>query len=67
MVHVLACVVAVLRLWLLGHLRENTARLLLRLHCQSGENEPVCRSRGFSSFLPASLLAPRLPWVQRTV
>lgn len=60
-------VVAVLWLWLLGHLQENTACLLLRLQCQSGEKEPVCHSRGFSSFLPAPLLAPHLPWVQRTV
>ena len=67
MVHVLACVVAVLWLWLLGHLQENTACLLLRLQCQSGEKEPVCHSRGFSSFLPAPLLAPHPPRVQRTV
>ena len=46
--------------------RENTVCLLLRLLCQPGENEQ-CSSCDSLSFLPASLLAPCLPWVQRTV
>ena len=37
---------------------------LLRLLCQPGGNKRVCSSHGCSPFLPASYLAPRLPWVQ---
>ena len=44
MVHAVARVMALLRLCLLRQLQENTACLLLRLRCQSGENEPVCSS-----------------------
>ncbi|XP_055417028.1 methylated-DNA--protein-cysteine methyltransferase isoform X3 [Bubalus kerabau] len=40
--------------------------LLLRLLCQPAEIKHVCSSCGSSSFLPASLLSPGLPWVQRT-
>ena len=46
---------------------ENIACLLLWLLHRPGEDKLVCSSYGSSSFLPASLLAPCLPWVQRTV
>ena len=35
------------------------------LTCQPGENKRVCCSCSSSPFLPASQLAPCLPWVQR--
>ena len=50
-----------------NHKGENTACLLLWLLCQSGENKCVCSSYDSLSFLPASLLASYLLWVQRTV
>ena len=45
---------------------EGTALLLLRLLCQSGEHKCVCGSCKSLSCLPASLLAPCLPWVHWT-
>ena len=40
---------------------------VLWLACQPGENKHVWSPYGSLSLLPASLLAPCLPWVQRTV
>ena len=60
-----------LQLWLLHQPGERLCwatfcYLLLQLRCQPGENTRICSSYGPLSFLPASLLAPCLPWVQWT-